>query len=124
MWPKLLFDLLPHFARLAPVADKYFNSRTASDKAQEAALAALGEDVRREMGQVSEAQAGFSRQLKEQGQQIATSSVEVARVRLAIESAEARIAKLEKRLGVALKLLVAVLVLAVVAVVLLVMGKR
>jgi hypothetical protein len=47
MWPKLLFDLLPHFARLMPMADKYLASRSASDKAHETALAAhvLGQRI-------------------------------------------------------------------------------
>ena len=40
MWPKLLFDLLPHFARLVPVANKYLSSGT-DDTARETALAKL-----------------------------------------------------------------------------------
>jgi len=45
----MLFELLPHFARLMPVADKYLTSRSASDKAQEAALVALADNVREEI---------------------------------------------------------------------------
>jgi len=37
----MLLELLPHFTRLLPMADKYLSTRTASEKAQEAALAAL-----------------------------------------------------------------------------------
>ena len=40
------------------MADKYLATRSASDKAQEAALAALAEDVRGELGKVTEAHAG------------------------------------------------------------------
>ena len=49
MWPKLLmqlFELLPHISRLVPMADKYFSQKTAAEKANEAALAAMAEGVR------------------------------------------------------------------------------
>jgi chromosome segregation ATPase len=109
MWPKLLFDLLPHFSRLMPMADKYFSSRSERDKAQEAALAALAADVRGELGQVTEAHAGLRRQLQEQSAQIAELGVEVTRARLGAESVEARVAKLEKAVGTATRLLWVVL---------------
>ena len=96
MWPKILLDLLPHFARLMPAADKYLNPRSASEKAQEAALAALADDVRGPLGQVTEAYAGIGRQLQEQSALVAELSVEVTRARIAAESAEARVATLEK----------------------------
>ena len=111
MWPKILLELLPHFARLTPVADKYFASRAANDKAQQAALAGLGEEVRGELGKVTEAHAGLHRQLQEQVEQVAQVSVEVTRTRLGIESVETRIAALEKTAGMTVKLLVAALVL-------------
>jgi hypothetical protein len=111
MWPKILLELLPHFARLTPVADKYFASRAANDKAQQAALAALAADVRGELGKVSEEHAGLHRQLQEQGELVTQVSVEVTRARLGIESTEARIAKLEKTAVMAQRLLIATLVL-------------
>jgi hypothetical protein len=114
MWPKLLFDLLPHFARLMP--DKYFSSRSATDPAQEAALATLAENVR---GQVAEANEGINRQLCEQSAQIAEIAVEVTRARMGAESVEARVAKLEKTVGAAMRLLWVVLALLVVVIALL-----
>ncbi|MDP9050282.1 MAG: hypothetical protein M3O31_06085 [Acidobacteriota bacterium] len=103
MWPKMLFELLPHFARLMPMADKYLSSRSVSEKAQAAALAsqqaalsALAIEVRGELGKATEANSGVSRQLQEQGRQIAELGVEVARARLGVESVEARVGKLEK----------------------------
>jgi predicted neutral ceramidase superfamily lipid hydrolase len=112
MWPRILLDLLPHFARLMPMADKYLASRSASDKAQETALAALAEKVR---GQVTEAHEGINRQLREQSAQLGEISVDVARGRMGTESVEARVAKLEKSAGAAAKLIWAVLGLLVVA---------
>jgi hypothetical protein len=120
MWPQLLFDLLPHFARLLPVADKYLTTRSASDKAHEAALGAMGESVRGELAEVKEAQAGLERQLREQGEQIA---VDVARARMGIESVEARVVRLEKTAGMVVKLLVLVLLLAAMALAIVVVRK-
>ena len=91
------------------MADKYFSSRSERDKAQEAALAALAADVRGELGQVTEAHAGLRRQLQEQSAQIAELGVEVTRARLGAESVEARVAKLEKAVGTATRLLWVVL---------------
>ncbi|HEY4382317.1 MAG TPA: hypothetical protein VGN01_18350 [Acidobacteriaceae bacterium] len=119
MWPKMLLELLPHFARLMPMADKYLSSRSAGDKAQEAALAALAEDVRGEMGQMTEAHAGLRRQLQEQSAQVAELGVDVARTRLAAEGVESRVGKLERAVGTATRLLWAVGALLVVAIALL-----
>jgi hypothetical protein len=114
MWPKLLFDLLPHFARLVPVANKYLSSGT--DTAQETALAKLAENVR---GQVIDANDGINRQLREQSTQIAEISVDVTRTRMGVESVEARVAKLERTAGTTVRLLWAVAGLLVVGLALL-----
>jgi hypothetical protein len=111
MWPKLLLDLLPHFSRLLPVADKYLARISANEKAQAAALAGLAEGVRGELGQVRETQAGLSRQLQQQSAQIADIGVDVARARMGVESVEERVAKVEKSVGMAVRLLWVVLVL-------------
>ena len=53
MWPKLLaqlFELLPHVSRLIPMADRFFASRAATDRATEAAMAAMAEGVRGDLG--------------------------------------------------------------------------
>jgi len=115
MWPKLLLDLLPHFSRVLPMADKYFTSRSASDKAQQEALAALAGDVRGELAQVTEAHVGLRRQLAEQGAQVAELGVDVTRARMGVESMEARVAKLEKQVAAAVKLLGAAVVLLVIS---------
>jgi chromosome segregation ATPase len=120
MWPKLLFDLLPHFSRLIPMADKYLATRSASDKAQAAALAAMAEGLRGDLGQVTEAHEGLRRQMQEQGTQISELALEVTRSRLGVESTEARTAKLEKTAGMAMRLLWVGLGLLAIAVVLLI----
>jgi chromosome segregation ATPase len=115
MWPQLLFDLLPHFARLLPVADKYLTTRSTSDKAHEAALGNLGESVHAELAEMKEAQAGLERQLREQGAQVAEVAVDVARARMGIESVEARVAKLEKTVTNSARLVAMTFVLVAMA---------
>jgi sirohydrochlorin ferrochelatase len=128
MWP-MLFDLLPHFARLLPMADKFLATRSASEKAQEAALAAMSATLGGNLGQVTEMHAGIQRALKEQAAQVSEISVEVTRMRMGVESTEARVAKLEKTSDRTMRLLVVALtllsmVLALVAILLLQISRR
>jgi hypothetical protein len=99
MWPKLiaqLMEVLPHVARLIPMADMFFATKTASEKANEAALRALTENVRTDLGKVTAAHDGLYRQLQDQGVQIAAVAADVHRSRTAIESHADRITHLEK----------------------------
>src|SRR5712664_809041 len=130
MWPKViaqLFELLPHVTRLVPMADKYFSSKTASEKANEAAMAAMAEGVRGDLGQVTKAHAGLYRQLQELSAQIAEVGEEVKRARLSLEQHEHRMESLELRvtaIGRWVKAGVAVLVVMVgAAIVILVRGR-
>jgi hypothetical protein len=127
MWPKViaqLFELLPHISRLLPLADKFFTSKVASEKANEAAMVAMAEGVRGDLGQVTKAHLGLYRQLQDQSAQITAVGEEVKRARLSMEQHEHRMAMLEKGVasfGLWLKAGVSLLlVLAVVIIVLLV----
>lgn len=126
MWPKILLELLPHFTRVLPLADKYFSNRGDQDKAHAAALSALGEEMRGGLGHVDEVHAGLKDALKAQGEQIAEVGVEATRARMAVESVEARVAKLERTAATAKGIAVVSLVLLVGAVVMLavVLAKR
>jgi Ni,Fe-hydrogenase III component G len=117
MWP-LLFDLLPHFARLLPMADKFLASRSTNEKAQETALAGMSESVRSDLAQLAETHAGIKRALKEQSEQTVEIAVEVTKVRMGVQSIETRVAAfetrivgLEKTLRLTTNLLVALVVL-------------
>jgi chromosome segregation ATPase len=88
-----------------PVADKYLARISANEKAQATELAALSADVRKQMGRLTETQAGVARQLQQQSMQLAEIAVDVTRTRMGIEGAEERIAKLEKSMGMAVRLL-------------------
>jgi phage shock protein A len=109
------------------MADKYLSSKTASEKANEAAMAAMAEGVRGDLGQVAQAHAGLYRQLQEQSAQIAEVSEQVKRARLSIEQHEHRMSALEANvtsLGWWVKAGVSLLVvLAVVIIALLVRGR-
>jgi hypothetical protein len=118
MWP-MLFELLPHFTRLLPMADKYLASRNASDGVQAAALAALSESVRGDLERSAEMHAGLQRALQEQSSLLGEIAAEGLRVRLEVEAVEARSAMLEKMLRLTLGLLAAAILLLGVAVVLL-----
>jgi hypothetical protein len=127
MWPKViaqLFELLPHITRLVPMADKYLSSKTASEKANEAAMAAMAEGVRGDLGQVTKAHMGLYRQLQDQSAQITALAEEVKRTGLSVGQNDQRMANLEQSvasLGWWVKGGISLLaVLAVVVVVLLV----
>src|SRR5260370_29325646 len=101
MWPKViaqLFELLPHITRLVPMADRYLSSKTASEKANEAAMSAMAEGVRGDLGQVTKAHAGLYRQLQDQSAQIAEVSEEAKQARLSMEHHEHRMRTMEANL--------------------------
>lgn len=120
MWPKLLaqlFELLPHITRLVPMADKYFSSRTASEKATEAAMVAMAEGVRGDLGQVTKAHAGLYQKLQEQSTQLGEVSAEVKRMGAAIErvtALELQVVALRRWVTVGISLIVALLVAVIV----------
>jgi hypothetical protein len=110
MW-QILFDLLPHLTRLVPMADRFFATRTASEKANEAALAALATTVRADLTQLGDTHAGLSQQLADQTAILTATAQDAARARIAIQSVEVRISSLERRANVAMRLLAVVLML-------------
>jgi multidrug resistance efflux pump len=125
MWPKViaqLFELLPHITRLVPMADKYFSSKTATEKATEAAMIAMADGVRGDLGQVTKAHAGLYRQLQEQSAQITQVSEEVKQARLSFEQHDHSLGVLEQRvasLGLWVKAGVSLLVVLIAVVIVL-----
>jgi chromosome segregation ATPase len=130
MWPKViaqLFELLPHITRLVPMADRYFSSKTAAEKANEAAMAAMAEGVRGDLGQVTKAHAGLYRQLQDLSAQIAEVSAEVKQARASVEHHEHRMLTLESTvtsLGWWVKAGVSLLVVLVTVVIILLVRGR
>jgi hypothetical protein len=120
MWPKViaqLFELLPHISRLVPLADRYFASKASAEKANEAALAAMAEGVRGDLGQMTKAHAGLYRQLQDLSAQVAEVGDEGKRARMLLEVQENRLAALEERtraIGLWVKMGVSVMVVLLV----------
>ena len=130
MWPKVftqLVELLPHITRLIPMADMFFQSKTASEKANEAALTALAKDVRTDLGSVTSAHEGLYRQLQAQGSQLANIAADTQGTRLALAGYGERVARLEAQLAAVtlwIKVAVVLLVLVLIGMVLLFLHVR
>jgi hypothetical protein len=102
MWPKLLmqlFELLPHISRLVPMADKYFSQKAAAEKANEAALAAMAEGVRGDLGQVTRAHAGLYRQLQDLSAQVTVVGETAEAARTAASKQDDRVVELERQVA-------------------------
>src|SRR5271170_5647030 len=102
MWPKLLmqlFELLPHISRLVPMADKYFSQKAAAEKANEAALAAMAEGVRGDLGQVTRAHAGLYRQLQDLSAQVTVVGETAEAARVAASKQDSRVEELERQVA-------------------------
>jgi hypothetical protein len=117
MWPKALaqlIELAPYIARMLPTADRYLQSRAASDQATREALAKFGDDVRSDINRVTASHEGIYRQLNEQGERFAQLTEQMTGVRTAAEAAEERVAALEQRVGMSSALLAILLPLNVI----------
>ena len=90
MWPQLL-ALIPHLSRLVPTLEKYFSNRQHGD----AAMAAMADGIRSDVGQITKAHNSLYRQLQDQSAQIADVAGEITRLRMAVESAQHRADALE-----------------------------
>ena len=120
MWPKALLELAPHLLRLVPTADRTQTNRTAEDEAHLKAMEELADRLRDDLGHVTTSHAGLYRQLNEQSEQLAGVAAAVESARLTVESAEGRVARLQRKVAMNTKLLAAVLVMNFVVLLLLV----
>ena len=116
MWPKAilqLVELLPHAARLLPMADKFLQSKAAGEESNRRALDAMSEGLRGDLGQVPASHAGLYRQLNDQSEKLAEIVVEAQGSRVAAEATAERITQLEQRLDRIAGLLLVVTILMV-----------
>ncbi len=89
MWPQLL-ALLPHFTRLIPMADRFLQSRLATEKAEQEALTAMATALHTELGNLTTAHSDLNRQLQEQSVQLSQLADEIKRTRITVDSAQLR----------------------------------
>lgn len=102
MWPRVLMqlmELLPHIGRLVPMADRFLASKAANDKATEAAMLAMAEGVRGDLGQVTKAHAGLYRQLQELSAQVAVVGESAEAAKRAAGGQEERLVALEAKVA-------------------------
>jgi septal ring factor EnvC (AmiA/AmiB activator) len=124
MWPKAissLIELAPHVARLIPLADRFFQSKTADADASSSAMQQMAEGLRGDLGQVTASHAGLYRQLNDQSVQLSELSSGLRSTRLSVDNIEDRTARLEQQLSrlnllvtVALVLLTTICILTIV----------
>jgi septal ring factor EnvC (AmiA/AmiB activator) len=122
MWPKAissLIELAPHITRLVPLADRFFNSKSAEADASRTAMEQMAEGLRGDLGQVTASHAGLYRQLNDQSVALSAVASDVRSVKLAADSLESRISRIEAQItrltrlvGVALLLLAALCILS------------
>ncbi len=95
------------------MADKYFSQKAAAEKANEAALAAMAEGVRGDLGQVTRAHAGLYRQLQDLSAQVTVVGETAEAARVAAAKQDSRVEELELKvaaIGVWVKVGVSVMV--------------
>lgn len=124
MWPKALsqlIELAPHITRLLPMADRFFDSKTADADASRTAMQQMAEGLRGDLGQVTAAHAGLYRQLNDQSEKLSAIASDLSSTKQSADAMEARLATLERQartqqtfLLVILLLLLAVCALLVV----------
>jgi len=123
MWPKILMqlvELLPHVTRLVPIADRYFASKQAGERASGAALVAMAEGVQTDLGQMAKAHEGLYRKMLEQEAQLAEMREDLRHARLTLdqfanrmEIADHRVASLNLwlRVGVSVSTVLLIVIL-------------
>ena len=120
MWPKALLELAPHLIRLVPTGDRSQQDRTAENEEQRKAMEELTERLRSDLGHVTTSHAGLYRQLNEQSEQLVGVAAAVEIARLTAESAEGRVARLQRKVAINTRLLAALLLMNFVLLLLLI----
>ncbi len=102
MWPKAfaqLVELAPHISRLLPMADRFFQSKSATEDVTRRTVESLAETLRGDLGQIAAAQNALSGQIEKIGLQVTASADDVRGARAAAETAASRTGELESRLN-------------------------
>jgi len=99
MWPKALaqiIELAPHITRLLPLADRFFQSKSAEAEASRTAMEQMAEGLRGDLGQVTASHAGLYRQLNDQSEKLSSLSADTRSIKANQDALDARVAALEK----------------------------
>ena len=112
MWPKALaqlIELAPHITRLLPLADRFFDSKTADADASRTAMQQMAEGLRGDLGQVTASHAGLYRQLNDQSEKLSNIAADLQSTRLATLALDERLTHLERQSASHQKFLLAIL---------------
>lgn len=112
MWPKALaqlIELAPHITRLLPMADRFFDSKTADADASRTAMQQMAEGLRGDLGQVTASHAGLYRQLNDQSEKLSNIAADLHSTKLATLALDERLASLERQSASHQKFLLAIL---------------
>ncbi len=115
MWPKALTQLIeiaPHIVRLLPMADRFFQSKSAEQDASRTAMEQMAEGLRGDLGQVTASHAGLYRQLNDQSEKLGNIAADMRGLKAANDALDARVAGLEKA-AARINLLLALLLILV-----------
>ena len=100
MWPKAissLIELAPHITRLVPLADRFFQSKSADADASRTAMEQMAAGLRGDLGQVTASHAGLYRQLNDQSEKLSDIAADVHASRLTTDALEGRLTHLEQQ---------------------------
>jgi ABC-type transporter Mla subunit MlaD len=114
MWPKAvssLIELAPHITRLVPLADRFFNSKSAEADASRTAMQQMAEGLRGDLGQVTASHAGLYRQLNDQSEKLSTLSTDLNSLKHTMDATENRLVRMHRLQTLHTVLLVAVIIL-------------
>jgi ABC-type transporter Mla subunit MlaD len=124
MWPKALaqlIELAPHLARLLPMADRFFQAKSADAEASASAMQQMAEGLRGDLGQVTASHAGLYRQLNEQSEKLSTLTTDLASTRTTVETFDHRLLTLEKKAATTVALLSGLAIVSVSILILLIL---
>jgi len=117
MWEILFDKLIEHLPNIIrPILDRTFPGATVDHEAQRKNLEQfqqMTEGLRSDLAQATASHASLYRQLNEQGEKMSTLAADLHDSRAALQSAEARITRLEALLVTSRNLVIATLVFSV-----------
>ena len=125
MWPKAFaqfVELAPHISRLLPMADRFFQNKNAGEESTRKAvetMEATSESLRADLGQFTTAHASLSRQIGELDRKLEDFTGDARAAKVAAESLDQRITRIEMMQSRLSMLCVTALVALMAAIVLL-----
>ncbi len=100
MWPKAFaqfVELAPHISRLLPMADRFLQSKTATEDVGRRTMEAASAGLQAELGRIAAAQGGIAKQISAVSDGVAALGGEARAVKTVLGSLESRLGGAEAR---------------------------